>query len=114
MLLILLVTGIVINGTKTLSIIDSIQVPNKDVVKMVVQLVSNKDKPIGANASVANNILSTNCPKIVETTALMNRRNLELLFDFDLSLIIICIFTKFPNQKAVNEDNAVLTPLLKI
>ena len=60
MLLILLVTGIVINGTKTLSIIDSIQVPNKDVVKIVVQLVSNKDKPIGANASVANNKLSTN------------------------------------------------------
>ena len=60
MLLILLVTGIVINGTKTLSIIDSIQVPNKDVVKIVVQLVTNKDKPIGANASVANNKLSTN------------------------------------------------------
>ena len=38
----------------------------------------------------------------------MNRRNLELLFDFDFSLIIICIFTKFPNQKAVNEDNEVM------
>ena len=80
--LILSATGIVINGTNTLSISDSIHVPNKDVVKIAVQLVSNKDKPIGANANVANNILSTNCPKIVESTALKNNNPFALSLFF--------------------------------